>query len=161
MRNTKVSLPDLRGKLIAYDMYNCDANILEDFSKVEEIVKQACSDTCMNLLKIEHSDAEEGSAYSLFGICVQGHVLLHAFPEYGYCGMDLYSCCDDSHPSACGRQIRKGLNPDKVKFTILQRGDFGSENDMKPHRRSTSKLIRRTKNFGGKLKKILLKPRGI
>ncbi|MDO4936158.1 MAG: S-adenosylmethionine decarboxylase [Phascolarctobacterium sp.] len=153
--------PDLRGKLIALDMYNCDANILEDYQRVIQIIETRCKEFGMQLLKIEHSDAEEGNAYTLFGICVQGHIVLHAFPEYGFCGMDTYSIGQESHPSHCAKAIRSDLNPDKIKITILNRGDFGSENDMKPHRRSSSKLIRRTKNFGGKIKKIILQPRGI
>lgn len=153
--------PDLRGKLLAIDMYNCDANILDDYNKVIEIIKKAAADNAMQIIKVEHSDADEGNAYSLFGICIQGHILIHAYPEYGFCGMDTYSNFPVAHPSACARAIRKELNPDKVKITVLDLGDFGSENDMKPHRRSSSKLIRRTKNFGGKLKKMMLKPRGI
>ena len=66
--------PDLRGKLIALDMYNCDANILEDYQRVIKIIEQRCSEFGMQLLKIEHSDAEDGNAYSLFGICIQGHI---------------------------------------------------------------------------------------
>ena len=153
--------PDLRGKLICLDMYNCDANILEKHEKVTEIINVACQEYKMRLINVDHSDAEEGSAYSLFGICVQGHIVIHAFPEYGFCGMDIFSCNQDSHPSHCAQAIRKNLNPDKIKITVLDRGDFGTENDMKPHRRSSSKLIRRTKNIGRHLKKIILKPRGI
>lgn len=153
--------PDLRGKTICLDMYNCDANILEDYKKVLEVIQNACTEHNMRLLNIEHSDAEEGNAYSLFSICIQGHIVIHAFPKYGFCGMDIFSSNKDSHPSHCSQTIRKALNPDKTKITILDRGDFGNENDMKPHRRSSSKLIRRTKNIGRHLKKIILKPRGI
>lgn len=156
-----MNYPDLRGKLICLDMYNCDANILENYQKVTEIIEIACQEHNMRLLKIEHSDAEDGNAYSLFGICIQGHVLIHAFPEYGFCSLDTFSSNQDSHPSHCAHNIRKALNPDKTKITILDRGDFGTENDMKPHRRSSSKWIRRTKNIGGRIKKIILKPRGI
>ena len=153
--------PDLRGKLIALDLYNCDANILEDHERVIGIIKTCCDNNGMQLLKVEHSDAEAGNAYSLFAVCIQGHIAVHAFPEYGFCALDTYSIGEESHPSHCAKDIRKELNPDKVKITILNRGDFSNENDMKPHRRSSSKLIRRTKNFGGKLKKMMLKPRGI
>ncbi len=156
-----MNYPDLRGKLLAMDMYNCDANILEDCNKVIAIVNAAATDTAMQMLKVEHSDAEEGKSYSLFGICIQGHIVIHAYPEYGFCDMDIYSNFPEAHPSACARSIRQQMNPDKVKITVLDRGDFGSENDMKPHRRSSSKLIRRTKNIGRHLKKIILKPRGI
>jgi len=153
--------PDLKGKLLALDLYNCDANILENSQKLIESVKIACAETQMELLKIEHSDAEEGKAYSLFGICIQGHVLLHVFPEFGFCTIDIYSCTNNSSPAKCGREIRKALNPDKVKITVLDRGDFGSESDMKPHRRSSSKFIRRTRSIGRGLKRMILKPRGI
>ena len=156
-----MNYPDLRGKLIALDLYNCDANILEDHKKVTAIIEKACEVNGMQLLKVDVSDAEAGNAYSLCGVCIQGHIVVHAFPEYGFCAMDTYSIGEQSHPSHCAKDIRKELNPDKVKITILNRGDFPNENDMKPHRRSSSKLIRRTKNFGGKLKKMMLKPRGI
>lgn len=149
------------GKLIAVDMYNCSDEILNDVSAAEKILEQACKDFFMNPCQVICSCEENKSEYSLFAICRQGHVTLHIYPEVGFATADVFSCFADADPAGLAQFIRNYLDADKSKITLLDRGDFGSESDMKPHRRSNVKFIRRTQNLGGKLKKIMMKPRSI
>lgn len=149
------------GKLIAVDMYNCSAAILNNPDDTEYALKKACEDFSLQPYQIIRTNEENQSEYSLIAICKQGHVALHLYPEVGFATADVYSCYENAEPAGMARFLRSYLDADKSKITLLDRADFGSESDMKPHRRSNIKFIRRTQNFGGKLKKMMMKPRSI
>ena len=90
---------------------------------------------------------------------------LHIYPEMGFMTADIFSCFNDADPAYMARYLRVTFDADKSKITLLDRGDFGTQNDMKPTHRSKIKFIRRTKNVtsnvGNKLKKMMMKPRSL
>lgn len=156
-----MKIKKLTGKLIAIDMYNCSASILNDADAAEKALEQACTDFCLQPCQIIRNREEDQNEYSLFAICKQGHITLHIYPEVGFVTADVYSCYENADSAGMARFLRNYLDADKSKITLLDRGDFGTESDMKPHRRSNIKFIRRTQNFGGKLKNMMMKPRSI
>ena len=139
------------GKLIAIDMYNCSDKIIKDEAAAKEQLQQACNSFGLQPCDIITRKEEEQSEYSLFAICKQGHVTLHIYPNMGFATADVFSCMEGAEPE----------NVAKFLITLLDRGDFGTLSDMKPHRRSKVKFIRRTQNLGGKLKKIMMRPRSL
>lgn len=153
------------GKLIAIDMYNCGTEEISDPKLAEELLLKGCRDFSLQSQQIICCQEEGQKEYSLFAICRQGHVTLHAYPEFGFMTADIFSCFAKADPAAMARYLRESFDADKSKITLLDRGDFGSKNDMKPTHRSKIKLIRRTKNVtqnvGEKLKKMMLRPRSI
>lgn len=153
------------GKLIAIDMYNCGTEEIATPNVAEELLRKGCEEFAMRCQQIVCYQEEGAKEYSLFAICQQGHVTLHVYPEMGFMTADLFSCCANADPAALARYLRQAFDADKSKITLLDRGDFGSKNDMKPTHRSKIKLIRRTKNvtssMGSKLKKMMMKPRSI
>lgn len=142
-------------------MYNCNDAILADAEAAEKALKAACEDYSMPVCQTICHSEEEGKEYSLSAICRQGHVTLHVYPEVGFATADVFSCYENADPAGLARYLRIYFDADKSKITLLDRGDFGSESDMKPHRRSNTKFIRRTQNIGGQLKKIMMKPRSL
>ena len=153
------------GKLIAIDMYNCGTEETATPTVAEELLRKGCEEFALRYQQIVCYQEEGAKEYSLFAICQQGHVTLHVYPEMGFMTADLFSCCANADPAALARYLRQAFDADKSKITLLDRGDFGSKNDMKPTHRSKIKLIRRTKNvtssMGSKLKKMMMKPRSI
>lgn len=149
------------GKLIAVDMYNCSDAVLVDADAAEKTLIKACGDFNMPVCQTVRHNEDEATEYSLSAICQQGHVTLHVYPEVGFVTADVFSCYETADPAGLARFLRNYFDADKSKITLLDRGDFGSESDMKPHRRSNIKFIRRTQNIGGKLKKIMMKPRSL
>lgn len=149
------------GKLIAVDMYNCDLAVIEDAAKAEELLLEGCKKfnmQCEQILSLKETEHKE---YSLSAVCKQGHVTLHIYPDLGFIAADVFTCFSEADSAGMARYLRVKFSADKSKITLLDRGDFGSESDMKPKRRASVKFIRRTKNLGGRLKKIILKPRPI
>ncbi len=153
------------GKLIAIDMYNCDHADISDAAKAEELLLAGCKEFKLQEQQIICSKEEGRNEYSLLASCKQGHVTLHIYPELGFIAADIFTCYDEADPAGMARYLRSAFDCDKAKITLLDRGDFGSKYDMKPTHRSKIKFIRRTqnvtKNVGDKLKKMMLKPRGI
>ncbi len=149
------------GTLIAADMYNCDEAVLKDIEKTEKALADACREYCMDHRQIIHFQEEGQSEYSITVICNQGHITLHVYPDMGFMTADVFSCYKNANPADMARHLRRYFDADKSKITLLDRGDFGTENDMKPHRRSQIKFIRRTRDLSGKLKQMILKPRSI
>lgn len=149
------------GKLIAVDMYNCSEEIINNIDAAKEQLQHACTAFALQPCDIAIHKEEEQSEYSLFAICKQGHVTLHVYPEQGFATVDIFSCLSGAEPENVSKYLRTYFDADKSKITLLDRGDFGTLSDMKPHRRSNVKFIRRTQNLGGKLKNIMMKPRSI
>lgn len=149
------------GKLIAVDMYNCDLNEISDRKNAEEILARGLQEFGMDSQELICCAEEGQSEYSLSAICKQGHVTLHVYPDIGFITADVFSCRRDADPASMARYLRISFDADKSKITLLDRGDFGSESDMKPTRQSNIKFTRRTRVVGDKLKKIMLKPRSI
>lgn len=160
MKQTKFT-----GKLIAMDMYNCDIDEISNPKTAEEILMRGCKEFNMNSKQFICCQEDGQNEYSISTVCKQGHVTLHIYPKVGFMTADVFSCCSEADPAAMARYLRVAFDADKSKITLLDRGDFGNENDMKPSRRSNIKFIRRTKNVtkdvGEKFKKMMLKPRSI
>ena len=153
------------GKLIALDMYNCGTEEIATPAVAEELLHKGCEHFSMGCQQIVCNQEEGAKEYSLFAICQQGHVTLHIYPDMGFMTADIFTCSAKADPAALARNLREAFDADKSKITLLDRGDFGSKNDMKPAHRSRIQLIRRTKNvtssMGSKLKKMIMKPRSI
>ncbi len=154
-------MKNLSGKLIAIDMYNCAVEQITDPKVAEVLLRQGCEKNSMNPREILCCQEDGNTEYSLSAICKQGHVTLHIYPEIGLITADVFSCYNDADQAGMGRFLRDAFDADKSKITVLDRVDFGSESDMKPSRQSKITFTRRTKNLGGKLKKMMLKPRSI
>ena len=152
---------DCKGKLIVVDMYSCEDAVIDDKETVQKILSQACIEYGMDLTQIVCCEDEQNAEYSVMAVCHRGHVNLHVYRELGFVAADVFSCQAGSRPSELSRYLRQYFETDKAKITLIDRGDFGSELDMKPRRKSNIKLVRRTKSIGNKLKKIMLKPRPI
>lgn len=149
------------GKLIAVDMYNCSAPLIQNMDDAKEQLQHACNVYALQPCDIIVRKEEEQSEYSLFAICKQGHVTLHVYPELGFATADVFSCLASAEPENVAKYLRTYFDADKSKITLLDRGDFGTLSDMKPHRRSKVRFIRRTQNLGGRLKRIMMKPRSL
>ena len=107
------------------------------------------------------NDEDGIDEYSVFAHCKQGHITMHVYPDMGFATIDIFTCFKEADPDGLARFMRKYFNPDKSKITYLERGDFGNESDMKPRRKSHTKIIRKAKTLGKKLSKLMMRPKSI
>ena len=156
-----MKIKDCKGKLIVVDMYSCKEAAISDAAVVKQELEKACADFSMELVQLVVSENDEQKECSLVALCKSGHVTLHIYKELGFVTADVFSCNENAKPAELSRYLRIFFGTDKAKITLLDRGDFGSETDMKPRRNSKIKIGRHTRSIGNKLKKMILKPRSI
>ncbi len=152
---------DFKGTQIAIDMYSCDEEVLTNHDVVKALVQNAVSSYHMEEQAIYYVNDNSNDEYSYLIPCKRGHMNLHVYPSLGFIAMDIFTLQDGANPEKLAISLRKAFNPDKSKITFLERGDFGSESDMKPRRKKQIKTIRRAKNAGTVLKQLLFKPKSI
>ena len=150
-----------KGKLIVVDMYSCNEAVINDLEGIKANLDKACADFSMELLQLVVNEDVEQKEYSIVLLCKRGYVTLHIYKELGFVTADVFSCNENAKPAELSRYLRGFFGTDKAKITLIDRGDFGSETDMKPRRNSKIKLGRHTRSLGNKLKKMILKPRSI
>lgn len=149
-----------KGTQIAIDMYGCLEAVVTDAEAVKKILQQAITEYHMGEIDI-YFNQEENDEYSLLAPCKKGHINLHVYPQLGFAAVDVFTCNDDASPEQLASYLRAQFNPDKSRITFLERGDFGSQNDMKPRRKSQVKTSRRAKNARDKILKLVMKPRSL
>ena len=139
------------------DMYRCDEEIICDRTKIENILKDTMTHFAMKKDALYLNDKEDEEDFTFILLYDGGHIFLHVFPDYGYAAADVFSQKEESSPEEVAIYIRKKFSPDQSKLTVLQRGDFGSIADMKQRSKKMVKPIRRAKNAGATLTKLMLK----
>ena len=156
-----MKVKDCKGKLIVVDMYGCKANVINDIEGVKNALSEGCAQFGMDMSEVVCNEYPDNNEYSVVVVCKRGHVTVHVYKDLGFVAADVFSCHEGAHPEQLSRQLRAYFDTDKAKITLLDRGDFGTEVDMKPRKNSNIKLGRRTRNLGNRLKKMILKPRSI
>ncbi|MPN48318.1 S-adenosylmethionine decarboxylase proenzyme [bioreactor metagenome] len=80
---------------------------------------------------------------------------IHTYPELGYAAIDVFTCGAHSRPDKAVAVLKNFLKPERVKTTNIKRGDFGSEKDMKPKVKISVAPLRRIRNTGARVIKLL------
>jgi S-adenosylmethionine decarboxylase len=110
------------GHLIA-DLYGVNAIFLEKIQPIKNIVEEAIAEG--KLTKIS-SDYFQFSPVGVSGIVLisESHVSFHTFPEKGILTLDLYTCGDVMYLFKTYEILIGILQPESVKTTFLQRGEY-------------------------------------
>ena len=145
-----------RGTQVALDMYHCEEDVVCNQEKIGEMLEEVAQRFAMDELALHLTDNDQGDDYCYVMLTRNGHIFLHVFPAYGYVEADIFSLETGVDPEQLAIYLRKQFGPDQSKLTMLNRGDFGSIADMKPRRKKIIKPIRRAKNAGATLKKLVL-----
>lgn len=136
---------------LTLDLYNCDTSRL---NKVDEI-----KDTLKSVFGSEprlSSELIDEGHYSIIGASAEGHIALHIYKDLRYVAVDIFTCTDSDEPEELAKVIRKFFRPDKIKSTLLKRGDFGLEREVKPKIKVRVAPLRRVKNAGAKVVRKLV-----
>lgn len=91
---------------------------------------------------------------TVVALLTDGHLAIHTYPEVGFAAIDIFTCDSHSMPEKALTAIKCTLVPEKTKNTLIKRGDFGSERDMKPRTKTHSGPIRKVRDTGTKVLKF-------
>ena len=142
------------GRHTTADFYGCRREVLNDMEQLQNLVSMAVNAANLKMLSFQsYQFAPEG--ITVLALLTDGHLGIHTYPEVGFAAVDIFSCDSHSLPEKALAAIKGTLVPEKTKNTLIKRGDFGSERDMKPRTKTNSGPIRRVKDTGSKVMKFL------
>lgn len=142
------------GKHITVDMYGCSFESLDNMDFVKNAMLTAVNEAQMTLLDFT-SHKFEPQGLTALALLAESHMSIHTYPELGYAAVDVFTCGDHSRPDKAVAILKDFLKPTKVKTTNIRRGDFGSVTDMKPKIKVNATPMRRVRDTGTKMLKLL------
>lgn len=142
------------GRHTTADFYGCRREALNDMAQMQNILSKAVHSAGLEIISFQsHQFPHEG--ISVLALLTDGHLGIHTYPEFGFAAIDLFTCDSHSMPEKALTTIKSALIPEKTKTTLIKRGDFGSERDMKPRTKTHSGPIRKVRDTGSKVFKFL------
>lgn len=142
------------GKHLTVDMYGCSFDALNNLEFVKNAMLTAVKEANMTLLDFS-SFKFEPQGLTALALLAESHMSIHTYPELGYAAVDVFTCGDHSRPDRAVAVLKTFLKPEKTKTTHIKRGDFGSEKDMKPKVKISVAPLRRIRNTGARVIKML------
>ena len=89
------------------ELYDCPSGLLNDRAFVEKALRGAVAQGMATLLhEVSHKFHPQG--VTALALIAESHVAIHTWPEYGYAGVDVFTCGDRaSAEKACAYLIRE------------------------------------------------------
>lgn len=139
------------GEHILLDLYACLEDRISTAEALTDNAIKAFSHVC---------ECEETPSCTTFDeeivltvVTAQCHMILHAYPALGYVAADLYTYKKTLRTKQFIKDLRRALGAERIKSTSIRRGDFGSQRDMKPRKKTNITALGRVKRTGAKLKR--------
>lgn len=139
---------------LTIDMYKCNESCFNNMEQLLEQMKVLLNESRLEVISADHQVLPDGHAVSMI-IFNDGHMTIHAFPALRYISADTFLCQQNAAPELLFNTFRKLFKPENTKTTLLKRGDFGSVTDMKPKYKTNTAPMRKIRNTGNKVIRIL------
>ena len=146
------------GRHIAMDCYNCAYEPLHDAAALRDLLSKLFAELQLTLTGY-HAQPVEGNGLAIMALFESGHLTLHTYPDIGFAAADFFTCYQAEPIEAVALTLKKALHPGKTKVTHLKRGDFGCESDMKPKIHVHTTSMKRVKQTGEKVIRLLKRPK--
>lgn len=79
------------GEHFICDLSDCDRDLLLDSDRARELFTQAVRDSGLTIVS-EGYYRFSPHGFTCFLLLAESHASLHAWPEHGYCAIDLFTC---------------------------------------------------------------------
>lgn len=139
---------------LTVDFYNCKSSMLQEMQLVKNALEKLVRGQGDEVLNSSAERAGEGH-FVVTLIFRDGHIAVHVYEELRYVAMDIFLCREQAEPETVYRELQKFFKPDKTKSTLLKRGDFGSDKEIKPKTKTRVAPFRKIHNTGAKVIRIL------
>lgn len=119
------------GKHVLVEFTGCSIDILEDATRVEQLMRAAAEEanaTVINAIfidsKRENSNFHRFSPYGISGVVViqESHLAIHTWPEYQYAAVDIFTCGTDVDPMRAYDYLKKRFKARKGHYQEIGRG---------------------------------------
>ncbi len=102
------------------DLSNCSRQLLMDGEKVHSLFSQAVRKSGLTVVD-EGFYKFSPHGFTCFLLLAESHASLHAWPEYGYCAVDLFTCAIGKDLLPLIQQIKSALGADNFSIRKLDR----------------------------------------
>jgi S-adenosylmethionine decarboxylase proenzyme len=109
------------GEHFICDLSDCDRELLLDSERSRDLFTQAVRDSGLTIVS-EGFYKFSPHGFTCFLLLAESHASLHAWPEYGYCAIDLFTCNLDMniHPLVSKLQALFGSQRCSVRYIDRQ-----------------------------------------
>lgn len=112
------------GRQIVVEYYDCDHDILNDVSVIEDSMVNAAKTAEATVI---NSTFHHFSPFGVSGVVViqESHLVIHTWPEYGYAAVDIFTCGDAVDPWVCYKFLEKAFKAGYASAMEMLRGQEG------------------------------------
>lgn len=112
------------GRQIVVEYYDCDHDILNDVSVIEDSMVNAAKTAEATVI---NSTFHHFSPFGVSGVVViqESHLVIHTWPEYGYAAVDIFTCGDAVDPWICYKFLEKAFKAGYASAMEMLRGQEG------------------------------------
>jgi S-adenosylmethionine decarboxylase len=109
------------GNHLIIELYDCNADIVNDLHKVENILMESVNISGAEIIApVFHKFNPHGVSGVI--VIAESHFSIHTWPEYGYCAVDIFTCGDtiDSHKALIF--MKKAFEAKSISVVETKRG---------------------------------------
>jgi S-adenosylmethionine decarboxylase proenzyme len=114
------------GRHLLSEFYDCEPNILNNVSLIENVMCQAAE---LAGATIVTKTFHHFNPYGVSGVVViaESHLAIHTWPEYGYAAVDLFTCGTSVDPLISYEHLKEQLCAKTAFYSELKRGLLNEE----------------------------------
>jgi S-adenosylmethionine decarboxylase len=114
------------------DLSNCNRKLLMDSDKLYQLFSKAVRESGLTVVD-EGFYKFSPHGFTCFLLLAESHASLHAWPEYGYCAIDLFTCALGKNLIPLIEQIKDRLGADGYTLRKLERSaELEAERSLPP-----------------------------
>ena len=102
------------------DLSNCNRQLLMDGERVYSLFSKAVRESGLTVVD-EGFYKFSPHGFTCFLLLAESHASLHAWPEYGYCAIDLFTCAIGKDLLPLIQQIKSALGAENFSVRKLDR----------------------------------------
>jgi S-adenosylmethionine decarboxylase len=132
------------GRQILVEFYDCDADVINDVTMVEDILLTATRAAKASIISHNfHKFSPHGISGTV--VIAESHVAIHTWPEYNYAAVDIFTCGETIDPWVIQEYIKEHFISQNVSSMEMKRGMFkvgpGEELLFKPKNSGAVKIL--------------------
>ena len=108
------------GEHYIFDLSNCDREVLMDSERAYHLFANAVRSSGLTVVD-EGFYKFSPHGFTCFLLLSESHASLHAWPEYGYCALDLFTCAIGKDLIPLIQEIKAALGADNFSLRKLDR----------------------------------------
>lgn len=118
------------GEHLLADMYGVEPRLLADAAFLSRVLVEATAVSGLRpvadpvvLPFAARPDCSTPPGVTGFVLLAESHIALHTYPEFGFAGVDVFTCGAAGRPQAVLRVLQEHLSPAHVQTVVYTRGE--------------------------------------